>query len=184
MTKSEPWYIHAGLYAIIAILVVVLIKVAIIDPKEIVQAEKFNRKESRLRMDNLKEGEILYQKNHGNFTANLDTLINFIKYDPTVDSIMTAIDSITKRPANPFVPLSHGEFTPDSLFKTPKSQQRYIVEIDTTLTIDTVVNRSGKMMRIDSTTVIGSRYYIEDPDGYGTIGSVENDALKNTASWE
>lgn len=184
MTKSEPWYIHAGLYTIIVILVIVLIKVAIIDPKAIVQEEKFNQKESRLRMDNLKEAEILYEKKNGKFTADLDSLISFIKYDPMVDSTMTTIDSITKRSANPFKPLSNGEFTPDSLFKTPKSQQRYIVEIDTSLIVDTVVNRRGRILRIDTTTTIGNRYYIEDPDGYGTIGSVENDALKNTASWE
>jgi hypothetical protein len=184
MTKSEPWYIHAILYAIIVVLVVILVKVAIIDPKETVRAEKYNQKESRLRMDNLKEAEILYEKKNGRFTANLDTLINFIKTDPMVESVVTSIDSITKRSSNPFTPLSQGEFTPDSLFRTPKSHQRYIVKIDTNVIIDTVVNRRGKILRIDSTTVIGNRYYIKDPDGYGTIGSLENDALKNTASWE
>jgi hypothetical protein len=79
MTKPEPWYIHAGLYAVIVILAVVLIKVAIIDPKEIVVEEKFNRKESRLRMSNLKEAEILYEKKHGRYTDNLDTLLISLK---------------------------------------------------------------------------------------------------------
>jgi hypothetical protein len=32
--------------------------------------------------------------------------------------------------------------------------------------------------------LIGTKYYIEDPDGYGSVGSLSNDALKNTASWE
>ena len=36
LKASDPWYIHAVLYVVIAILVVILIKVAIIDPKEIV----------------------------------------------------------------------------------------------------------------------------------------------------
>jgi hypothetical protein len=50
--------------------------------------------------------------------------------------------------------------------------------------IDTVVNQRGRILRVDSTVTIGNLYYIEDPDGYGTIGSIDNDALKNTASWE
>lgn len=184
MTKSEPWYIHAGLYAVILILTFVLIKVAIIDPKEIVKQEKFNKKESRLRMSNLKEAEILYHRKYGRFTDNLDSLIYFVKNDPMVDSLMTAIDSLTMRPANPFKPLSHGEFTPDSLFRTPESNSRYIIQIDTTLQVDTVVNRRGNILRIDSTVTTGNLYYIEDPDGYGTVGSIDNTALKNTASWE
>lgn len=184
MQKSEPWYIHAGLYAVIVILVIVLIQVAIIEPKEIVNQEKYNRKESRLRMSNLKEAEVLYQKKYGKFTNNLDSLINFVKYDPMVDSIMTAVDTMTRRPANPFKNLTHGEFTPDSLFRSPKSYREYIVQIDTSMQIDTVINRQGKVLRVDSTVAIGSLYYIEDPDGYGTVGSLENEALKNTSSWE
>jgi len=184
MTKPEPWYIHGGLYAVIVILIIVLIKVAIIDPKEIVEVEKYNKKESRLRMSNLKEAEVLYEKKFGKFTNNLDSIVHFIKNDPLVDSIMKAMDPRTQKPANPFIPLTHGEFTPDSLFKTPKSQQMYIIQIDTTLDIDTVINLRGKILRVDSTTTIGSKYFINDPDGYGTVGSLENDALKNTTSWE
>ena len=184
MNKPEPWYIHAGLYAIIVILVIVLIKVAIIDPKEIVEQEKYNKKESRLRMTNLKEAEILYEMKYGRYTANLDSLINFVKSDPMVDSIMTAIDTLTKRSANPFVELSNGEFTPDSLYKTPKSNQNYFINIDTSLQVDTVINQRGRILRVDSIMAIGTKYYIEDPDGYGTVGSLEDEALKNTASWE
>jgi hypothetical protein len=56
--------------------------------------------------------------------------------------------------------------------------------VDTSITMDTVVNRRGNIVRIDTTIAIGSRYYLEDPDGYGTIGSLDNDALRNTSSWE
>ena len=184
MAKSDPWYLHAGLYTLIVILIIILIKVAIIDPKAIINVENYNKKESRLRMHNLKEAEILYQKKFGSFCGNLDSLVNFIKTNKTVDSIMSAVDSITKRSSNPFSDLTDGKFTPDSLFRTPGSQKRYVVEVATSISADTVINRRGKILRIDSTTVIGSRYYIEDPDGYGTIGSLDNDALKNTASWE
>jgi hypothetical protein len=184
MAKSEPWYVHAGLYTLIVILIIILVKVAIIDPKQIIDEQKFNKEESRLRMHNLKEAEILYEKKFGRFSGSLDSLVNFVKNDKMVDSIMTAVDSITKRSSNPFKKLSNGEFTPDSLYRTPGSHQEYIVKIDTSMSEDTVINRRGRIVRIDTTAVIGSRYYIEDPDGYGTIGSLDNDALKNTASWE
>jgi hypothetical protein len=184
MTKPEPWYIHAALYFIIVVLVVVLVKVAIIDPKAVVEKEKYYKNESHLRMKNIKEAEILWNKKYGHFTGNLDTLINFVKTDPMVDSIENAFDSLSRRPANPFVPLTSGKFTPDSLYRTPKSHRPYILQVDTSLSIDTVYGRRKRVERVDSTLILGNRYYLEDPDGYGSIGSLESDALKNTASWE
>jgi hypothetical protein len=187
MMKSQagdPWYIHTALYLVIAILAVILIKVAIIDPKEAVEQEKFWRTESRLRMNNIKAAEILYQKKFGNFTDNLDKLISFVKEDKFVDSVINAFDSLTMKPANPFKPLSHGEFTPESLKLSPKSFQSYILQIDTSLSIDTTINRRGAVVRVDSVRVLGTKYYLEDPDGYGTVGDLFNDALKNTSSWE
>lgn len=183
LQNQDPWYVHAGLYTIVVILVIILIKVAIIDPKEVVAVEKYNKKETRLRMTNLKEAQILWERKNGKFTNNLDELVAFIK-SPYVDSIRTTFDSLLMRVADPFIPLADGQFTPESLFATPKSGQRFIVQIDTSTSVDTVVNRRGKVLRVDTSIVIGARYYIEDPDGYGTIGSLDNDALKNTASWE
>lgn len=184
MSKTEPAYIHIILYIIIAALTIVLIKVAIIDPKKIVDEQDYSRHESRLRMKNLKEGEILWDKKYGRFTGNLDSLVNFIKVDSSVDSAMNSVDSITNRSANPFVKLSNGEFTPESLYYAPQSHRRYVLEIDTTSSIDTVVNRRGKIIRIDTTQKIGTMYFLKDPDGYGTIGSKTDKSLKNTASWE
>ena len=184
MTKPEPWYIHTILYVIIAILVVVLVKVAIIDPKDIVEKETYYKQESRLRMKNIKEAEILWNKKHGHFTGSLDSLIAFVKTDPMVDSVMNAYDSLSRRPANPFVSLTTGKFTPDSLYRTPKSHRPYVLEVDTSVSADTVIGRNNKIIRIDSTVQIGNRYYLEDPDGYGSVGSLDSDALKNTASWE
>jgi hypothetical protein len=182
--KHDAKLLHIGLYVVIAILAYLLIKIAIIDPREIRAEERYNQRESRLRMTNLKEAQILYQKRHGKYTDNLDSLITFIKTDRYVDSVMNAYDSLTRRPSNPFRPLSSGQFFPDSLYSTPRSGQNYIVQIDTTTTIDTVVNQRGNLLRVDTSVVIGVRYYIEDPDGYGTIGSIDSDNLKNTASWE
>ncbi len=181
--SADPWYVHAAFYVIIVVLVYLLIQVAIIEPKSVVQTEKYNRSEARLRMMNLREAEILWQKKHGSFTDNLDELILFL-HSPWVDSVRNSIDSLTRRSADNFVKLSHGEFTPDSLYRTPRSQQNFIISIDTTMQIDTVVTPRGRLLRVDTTIMIGTRYLIEDPDGYGTIGSIDSDAMKNTASWE
>ena len=181
---GDPWYIHAALYLVIAILAVILIKVAIIDPKEAVAQEKFWRTESRLRMNNIKAAQILFQKKFGNYTDNLDKLISFVKGDKFVDSVVNAFDSLTMKPANPFKPLSHGEFTPESLKLSPKSFQSYILQIDTSVSIDTTINRRGDVVKVDSVRVLRTKYYLEDPDGYGTVGDLFNDALKNTSSWE
>jgi len=182
--KSEPWYIHAALYTVIVILIAILIKVAIIDPKNVVESEKYYKSETRLRMKNIKEAEILFQKKYNKFTGNLDSLVNFIKNDPMVDSVINGYDSLSRRPTNPFVVLKNGVFAPDSLLRTPKSQQMFTLKIDNTETADTVVDRRGRILRVEKHMVSGTKYYLEDPDGYGTIGSLDNDALKNTASWE
>lgn len=182
--NEDPWYLHAGLYAVVAILSILLIKVAVIDPKDAIDTENFYKSETRLRMANLKEAQILWQKKNGSFTGSLDKLIEFVKNDKFVDSVVNAFDSLTMKPANPFKKLTTGDFTPDSLFTSPKSNQRFVMLVDTSVVSDTVVNPSGKVLRVNTKTVIGSRYYIEDPNGYGTIGSVDNEALKNTASWE
>lgn len=184
MNKSDPWYIHGILYLVILVLTALLIKVAITDPKEEVASDKYNKTESRLRMENLKQAEILWEKKYSRFTGNLDSLINFIKNDKTVQQVRTGYDSLSKRPTDPFVKLTHGEFTPDSLYRTPKSWQYYSLQIDTSEQVDTVVNKQGKVLRVEKYTVVGKRYFIEDPDGYGTVSSLSDDALKNTASWE
>lgn len=182
--KSEPWYIHAVLYVIIAILVLVLIKVAVIDPTEYIQGENYYRSESHLRMDNLRQAQILWDREHKGFTDNLDQIISYIKTDTTVRNLMTGIDSLTNRSTNPFKNLTSGLFEPDSLKFSPKSHMPFIMKIDTTTHVDTVIDRRGKIVKVDTNTVIGSFYVIECPDGYGTIGDLKSASLKNTASWE
>ena len=78
--KSEPWYIHAILYVVIVALAYLLIRVAIIEPTEIVEAEKYYKTESRARMSNIKAAEILYEGKFRRYTDNLDTLVHFIYY--------------------------------------------------------------------------------------------------------
>jgi hypothetical protein len=182
--NEDPWYLHAGLYVVIAILTVLLIKVAVIDPKAEIDTENYYKKETRLRMANLKEAQILWEKKHGSYSGNLDQLINFVKTDKFVDSVMNAFDSLTMKQANPFKNLTDGTFSPDSLFLSPKTNQRFVMKIDSAEVIDSVVTPAGKFLRTEKKIVKGTKYYIEDPNGYGTIGSIDNDALKNTASWE
>jgi len=182
--KSEPWYIHAGLYLVIAILAYILIRVAIIDPTEHIEQETYFRSESQLRMDNIRQAQILWEKQNKNYSDNLDSLVNFIKTDSTVNSLIIGVDTLTNRSTNPFKNLTSGDFTVDSLFFSPKSHSSYSVKIDTSVSIDTVINRRGKIVRVDTNTVIGTLYFVECPDGYGTIGDLESQTLKNTASWE
>ncbi len=197
MRKSDPWYIHLVLWVVILILVYVLIRVAYIEPNTVVESEKFNKAESRTRMNNLRQAEMLWEDKHGSYTDNLDSLVYFIKNDSTVMKVIEGTDTITRRSTNPFVALRSKPLTenmdtleyftetiPEMLTRTPRSDQQYILQVDTTTSVDTVINQRGKVVKVDTLTEIGTRYYIEDPDGYGSIGDVYSDALKNTASWE
>lgn len=182
--KGEPWYIHGALYLIIAILIYVLIRVAIIDPTDHIQSENYFRAESQLRMDNIRQAQIQWKKKHESYTDNLQDLVSFVKSDSAVNALIIGVDSLTNRSTNPFKNLTVGSFIPDSLLLAPKSQTQFLVKIDTTTTIDTIINKYGKLTKVDTNTVIGSIYYVECPDGYGTIGDLESPSLKNTASWE
>lgn len=202
MKKGEPWYIHAALGVVIAVLVYVLIRVAIVDPSEHVAQEKYFTEETRLRMDNLRQAQILWEKKNDLFSGSIDTLVNFIRTDSTVHQLITGIDSMTLKSSNPFKVLTNSPLDldslknvpdqllaqilsdTDSLFLSPKSLTRYILEVDTSIQIDTILTRRGKIGSIDTIITIGERYYIECPDGYGSIGSLTSDALRNTATWE
>ncbi len=154
--KSEPWYIHGAIYLVIAILVYVLIKVAIIDPTEYIHTENYNRSESQLRMDNIRQAQIQWERQNENYSDNLEDLISFIKTDSNVNALIVGIDTLTNRSTNPFKNLNVGSFEADSLLFSPKSHSRYIVKVDTNTSIDTVINRRGKIVRVDTNTVIGS----------------------------
>ena len=94
------------------------------------------------------------------------------------------MDTLTQRSTNPFFELSDGAFIPESLMFSPKSHKPFTLKIDTTQNIDTVINMRGKIVRVDTSVTIGSMYYLESPDGYGSIGDLENSSRKNVASWE
>jgi hypothetical protein len=50
------------------------------------------------------------------------------------------------------------------------------------LEVDTVINRRGRIVKIDSVTTIGTLYVIETPDSNNKdrIGDIFSTALKNT----
>jgi len=184
MAKSESRYVHLILYAIIVVLVFVLIKVAYLDPNEILEQEKYYKKESRFRMSNIRAGERLWEAKYGRFTDNIDSLVLFLKNDPSVKKAIEGTDSITHKSTNPFVLLTHGLFEPDSLLLSPKSRLKYVLQIDTTETADTIIDRRGRIIKIEKNVVKGTKYFVGCPDGYGTIGDVRSEAMKHTASWE
>lgn len=192
--RKEPWYLHAGLWAVIVVLIVILIQVSITGPTEVIATKKYNQDESRLRMSNLKHAQILYEQKYDKYSDNLDTLINFIRTDSTVLNLMVAFDTVKVykidgdttilKSKNPFSDLVSGPFNYDSLYTSPRSGKMFIVNIDSLLEIDTVINRRGRIVKIDSITTIGQRYLIQSPDSDDKIGDVDSDALLNTESWE
>ncbi len=192
--KSEPWYLHVGLWAIIVVLIVILIQVSIIGPTEVIATKNYNQQESRLRMTNLKQAEILYEKKFNRFSDNLDTLINFIRTDSSVLNLMAAFDTVkvyridgdttVLKSKNPFSDLVSGPFNYDSLYISPRSGKLFIVQVDSLLEVDTVINRRGRIVKIDSIKTIGKRYLIKSPDSDDKIGDINSDALLNTESWE
>ncbi len=187
ISKSEPWYVHAVLYAVILVLAYILVQVAILEPQEVVARETYFKNESRARMSNLREAEILFQKKYGRYTSSIDSLITFLKTEKVVVDLITKPDSVTGKIKNPFKSLTLGEFKPnlaDSLSYSPKSYMAYKISIDSNEVADTVIDRSGKVVRVNKHVSKGNRYVIECPDNYGKIGDLFSDALKNTASWE
>ncbi len=183
-SRTEPWYVHLILGVVILILTIVLIMVAIVEPGRVLKEEKYFKEETRLRMDNIRQAQILWQKKNKKFTADLDSLIQFIKTDDFVAKAIAGKDTVTGKSTNPFKVLTHGEFTPESLYYSARSRSRFIVQVDTSIQPDSIINRRGDLLRVDTVISIGNRYYIEDVDGYGSIGDLSSDAKKNTASWE
>jgi hypothetical protein len=46
---------------------------------------------------------------------------------------INGFDTLRQRATNPFKPLSHGEFSPESLYYYPGNGIRYLMAVDTTL---------------------------------------------------
>lgn len=138
---------------IIAILLAALVYV-IYEPYKIREQEEFYKRESRLRMLNIRAAQLQFINRFFRYNTSLDSLVQFIK-----DSLVAkgSIEGI-------FLPLSNGAFVPESLLHSPKTFRPYVLAVNDTSRI--------------------KKYLLECPDGYGSIGSVTDDSRVNKASWE
>lgn len=136
---------------VIVLLMAVLVYV-IYEPYQIQAQEEAYRTESRLRMLNIRAGQLQHIGQYGRYASTLDSLVMFIQTLP--DSVRSVA----------FTPLSTGTFTPGSLLHAPKSDRPYV------------------LISVDTSAI--KKYLLEDPDGYGSIGSLTDDSRVNKASWE
>ncbi|HAL56037.1 MAG TPA: hypothetical protein DCP63_06085 [Bacteroidetes bacterium] len=142
------------LKTIIVLLVGVLIWV-LYEPYQVREREEYCKKESRIRLQNIRTAQLRYIENHGRYADSIATLVDFIKQSLASDTTWSA---------SMFKPLLSGAFVPESLLNSPKSWKPYAITA------------------VDTTAI--KKYLVEDPDGYGSIGSLTDDSKINKASWE
>ena len=122
------------------------------EPYQVREQEEAYKHESRARMLNIRQGQLLHIGAFGRYASSLDSLVAFLHTRP--DSVIAAA----------FQPLTTSAFVPESLLHTPKTWRPYsLVSVDTTVI---------------------KKYLVDDPDGYGAIGSLTDDQRVNKASWE
>jgi len=139
------------LKGVIVVLLGILLYV-LYEPYQIREQEETFRRESRARMTNIRQAQLLYISEHNQYASNLDTLVAFIKTRP--DSVLQVLSR----------PLVLTSFVPESLLLAPKSGRPY------------------RLTSVDTTVI--KKYLLEDPDGYGSIGSLTDDTRVNKATWE
>lgn len=139
------------LKGVIALLFVILAYV-LYEPYQIRKEEETYQNESRARLINLRQAQLLHISQRSRYNTSLDSLVQFIHTLP--DSTRTAY----------FKPLVLSSFVPESLLHAPKSWKSYRLQV------------------VDTTAIM--KYILEDPDGYGSIGSLTDDSRVNKASWE
>ncbi|MCI0705960.1 MAG: hypothetical protein L0Y80_00560 [Ignavibacteriae bacterium] len=145
--KGSPIY-KGIIVALLALLVYV-----VYEPYTIKAEEEAWRAESRARMLNIRAAQLQYINRFYRYNSSLDSLVTFIK-----DSLISTNPWQTY-----FVPLEGGEFSPESLLRSPKSGQPY------------------QFTAVDTTRI--KKYELICPDGYGSIGSLTDDGRVNKASW-
>ncbi len=124
------------------------------EPFEIIKTQEQQRTESRLRMANIRNAQMFYFTQYQTYQKDLDSLVYWIQTDSL---------AVAKRDSL-FKPLITGVFEPESLKYSPRSHEQYALAVDDT-----------------STT---HRYFLECPDGYGFVGSLEDVSQLHRASWE
>lgn len=139
------------LKGVIVVLLGILLYV-LYQPYQIREEEEAFRRESRARMINIRQGQLLHIGANSRYAESLDSLVAFIRTRP--DSLVAAY----------FQPLTMSAFVPESLLHTPKTWRPY------------------QLTAVDTTII--KKYFVDDPDGYGFIGSLTDDQRVNKASWE
>ncbi len=124
------------------------------EPYKIREEEETNKRESRARLTNIRAAQLLYITEHGKYAPSIDSLVVYVKGRMAAGTV----------PEGTFTPLTMSPFDPDSLLRSPGSWRPYAVT-----SVDTTVIK---------------KYLAEDPDGYGSIGSLTDDSRVNKASWE
>ncbi len=138
---------------VIVLLVGVLLWV-LYEPYQIREREDRYRRESRLRMLNIRSAQLKHIELRGGYSGSISELVEFIKAGLATDTIKVAM----------FKPLTDGAFVPESLLYSPKTWKPWELSI------------------VDTTTI--KKWYVEDPNGYGFIGTLSDDMKVNKASWE
>ncbi|MEX0602265.1 MAG: hypothetical protein WD295_02920 [Bacteroidota bacterium] len=124
------------------------------EPYQIREKEDRYRRESRARLINIRNAQLQHISEKGLYAPSIDSLVAYIK-----DRISAGALS-----GQNFQPLTTGPFVPESLLHTPGSLRPYqVTSVDTTII---------------------KKYVVIDPDGFGRIGSLTDDARVNKASWE
>ncbi len=155
MANKKPFgIVDAILVVVILGLTYVLFRV-INDPGQQLAYEENMKWESRARMSALRTAENEYYGMKQTYTSNIDSLIMFVK--DSVDA--SRVDSLFTN-----TKLYLTKFSFDSIRTTPKSGSPFVIAVDDTSEVH--------------------RYRIEDPDGFGYIGSLTDPDEHNKASWE
>jgi hypothetical protein len=141
------------LRAIIVVLFGILVWV-LYEPYKIREQEEMYKRESRLRMQNIRTAQLKYIEFRGTYARSITDLVEFVKAGLASDSLNVGM----------FRPLTSGSFVPESLLYSPKTWKLWELSV------------------VDTTAI--KKWYVEDPNGYGSIGSLTDDSKVNKASWE
>jgi hypothetical protein len=123
-------------------------------PYKIREEQEMWKKESRARLVDIRAGQLMYIGQYGKYATSIDSLVAYIRQKTDEGTV----------PEGTFKPLSTSPFVPESLLHAPESGRLY------------------DMTAVDTTVI--KKYMVSDPDGYGSIGSLTDDARVNKASWE
>ncbi len=141
------------LRAIIVVLFGVLVWV-LYEPYKIREQEESYKRESRLRMQNIRAAQLKHIEFRGTYARSIVDLVEFVKAGIASDSLNPGM----------FRPLTSGSFIPESLLYSPKTWKLW------------------ELVVVDTTAI--KKWYVEDPNGYGSVGSLTDDSKVNKASWE